>query len=74
MPARKITINGVSNSFEWQVGNTTRFIRFEDVTAVKNFNWLNQTVDVVCGKTINRMPASVFNELADEYHEWCNRK
>lgn len=74
MPARNITFNGVSNSFEWQVGNTTRFIKFADITGLGRFSWIERIVEVKCGKTIHTLPVKEFDRLSDEYHEWRKNK
>lgn len=69
MPARKITINGVSNSFEWQVGNTTRFIRFEDIT---EFN--DEVGTVFIGNTICQVPANELERFKTEYTGWRKQR
>ncbi|MGK4178837.1 hypothetical protein [Lapidilactobacillus dextrinicus] len=69
MPARNITINGVSNSFEWQVGNTTRFIRFEDIT---NYNYASAIV--ACGSTLNALPPEEMDRFEFEYKEWRKQR
>lgn len=79
MPARKITINGVSNSFEWQVGNTTRFIRFEDVWGINVRKKNNGTFEVKCinGYNIttsrNIVPSSEYERFMEELKIWRNK-
>lgn len=69
MPARKITINGVSNSFEWQVGNTTRFIKFEDITG-----FIDEIGIAFIDNTICQVPANELDRYKAEYHEWLKVK
>lgn len=69
MPARKITINGVSNSFEWQVGNTTRFIKFEDITGLDSMSSTNEFY-VFIGKTSQIVPMAEYERFIDEFGKW----
>lgn len=51
--------------FEWQVGNTTRFIKFEDVT---EFN--DRVGTVFIGNTICQVPANELERFKTEYTGW----
>lgn len=75
MPARKITINGVSNSFEWQVGNTTRFIKFEDITDqdLQDLRTDNARLSVFCGETEHTVPLTEAERFYREYLEWLDK-
>lgn len=72
MPARNITFNGVPNLFEWQVGNTTRFIKFNDITDVKKPD-KSGTFDVEeCYQSIHIVPASEYKRFNEQYRDWCH--
>lgn len=66
MPARKITFNGVPNSFEWQVGNTTRFIKFEDITEIDSTSSANEFY-VFIGETSHIVPMNEYERFIDEF-------
>ena len=80
MPARKITFNGVPNSFEWQVGNTTRFIKFEDVWGINVRDKNNGTFEVECSNgynipsTSNIVPASEYDRFMKELKIWRDNR
>lgn len=73
MPARNITFNGISNSFEWQVGNTTRFINFNTVTDVE-YKEDCSTFYVYCGQTIVSVPNELREQFKAKYEEWKKQK
>lgn len=55
--------------FEWQVGNTTRFIKFEDITEITSVED-GYAFYVMCGKTTNIVPESEHERFDCEYTDW----
>lgn len=66
--------------FEWQVGNTTRFIKFEDVWGIDVHNKNNGTFEVECSNgynipsTSNIVPASVYDRFMEELKIWRDNR
>lgn len=55
--------------FEWQVGNTTRFIKLEDITGLDSMSSTNEFY-VFIGKTSQIVPMAEYERFIDEFSKW----
>lgn len=62
--------------FEWQVGNTTRFIKFEDITdqGLQDLRTDNARLSVSCGETEHAVPLTEADRFYREYLEWLDKR
>lgn len=59
----------MNNSFEWQVGNTTRFIKFADITKVDSKS-SKEAFFVHCNKTMQIVPINELERFNQEHADW----
>lgn len=64
-----IEIGKVTQMFEWQVGNTTRFIKLEDITGLDSMSSTNEFY-VFIGKTSQIVPMAEYERFIDEFSKW----
>ena len=55
----------MKSEFTWQLGNTTRFIKFKDITS---FSY--ESGVAACGNTLCLIPVTEIDRFEAEYKEW----
>lgn len=60
--------------FEWQVGNTTRFMYFKDLTGINVADMQKGSFEAVCGATSQILPASEYERFMEELKIWRDNR
>lgn len=59
----------MTDTFEWQVGNSIRFIKFADITKVDSKS-SKEAFFVHCDKTMQIVPIKEFERFNQEHADW----